>query len=56
MSLPFWHPALARAQIWRTMLGITLIMAIWFFGTFAILNLGPGLRQAVCAVDNALKT
>lgn len=42
-NLPFWHPALARAQIWRTLLGFALIMAIWFFGTFAILNLGARL-------------
>lgn len=43
--LPFWHPALERAQIWRTLLGFVLIMVIWFFGTFAILNLGARLMN-----------
>lgn len=33
---PFWQPAQARPQIWRTLLGITLIFAGFFGATFAI--------------------
>lgn len=39
----FWQPALARAQIWRTLLGFVVIMAIWLFGTLAILQLAAWL-------------
>lgn len=34
---PFWQPAQARAQIWRTLLGFAMIMALWFATTFATL-------------------
>lgn len=44
-ALPFWHPALQRAQIWRTLLGFVTIMAIWLVGTFAILNLAARLSN-----------
>jgi membrane protease YdiL (CAAX protease family) len=42
-ALPFWHPALQKAQIWRTLLGFVTIMAIWLFGTLAILQLAARL-------------
>jgi len=37
---PFWQPALERAQIWRTLVGIVLISAGYFAATFGIFIAG----------------
>lgn len=34
---PFWQPALERAQLWRTGLGLALVFAIWFAVSIAVL-------------------
>ncbi|MEJ2000730.1 MAG: type II CAAX endopeptidase family protein [Maritimibacter sp.] len=33
---PFWQPAEDRKQLWRTILGLFLVMFIWVLATFAI--------------------
>ena len=53
---PFWAPARPRAQLWRTALGIALVMAIWLAGTWAILALaarltGRSVHQLAAAGD-----
>ncbi len=34
---PFWQPAQDRPQIWRTGLGLALIVAAWLLGTLALI-------------------
>jgi len=45
----FWHPAILRAQIWRTLLGLVLVVLVYagiaaalFFGGTRLLNVAPG--------------
>ena len=40
---PFWQPATARKQLWRTGLGLTLIIAIWMAAYLAVLVGGARL-------------
>lgn len=40
---PFWQPAMARPQLWRTALGFVTVMALWLAGTFGILTLAASL-------------
>ncbi len=36
IDVPYWQPAEARPQIWRTVLGFVLVMAFWFAATNAV--------------------
>lgn len=42
-AAPFWQPAEAHPQLWRTILGFVLVMAIWFAVTYGVLALGSAL-------------
>jgi len=43
ISPPFWQPALERAQIWRTLLGFVIVVALWLAASFASLIAGARL-------------
>lgn len=45
-SQPFWHPARARAEIWRSLVGILLIHIIYIVVLFSIVVLGAQLIGA----------
>ena len=47
---PFWQPAMARAQLWRTALGFALVMAIWMVVSFVVVVGGARLLQVPTAV------
>jgi len=40
---PFWHPARDKPQLWRTALGLALVMAIWMATTFVMIIGGSQL-------------
>ncbi|WP_281842820.1 CPBP family intramembrane glutamic endopeptidase [Sinisalibacter aestuarii] len=40
---PFWQPALARNQIWRSALGTVLIFAVWVAASFGAITGGAAL-------------
>lgn len=40
---PYWQPALPRIQVWRTLLGFAMVMAIWMLATFGFVFAGARL-------------
>lgn len=43
---PFWQPALKRAEIWRSLLGLFLIHVVFFAATFGIIIIGAKMIGA----------
>lgn len=61
MSLPeFWQPALPRAQLWRTALGLFLVVVIWVAVSFGLIaGLAPllgGLDRSPFGNDDSTTT
>lgn len=47
---PFWHPALPRVEIWRTLVGFAIIIAAWMLGSLAIVAGGAALLGRPIAI------
>lgn len=55
----FWQTATPRAQLWRTLLGFALVMAIWLGTSFVIVLVGAhllGMPAALVAQGNTWTT